>query len=186
MATIEDFFIKEYERVVAENNEMKEKLSKINGSSEYGVVDLGEPVNLVKVETSTQNYFWRNTGLSKDQLVKMLNLPNEPFIERMKKVKRTDYDWSSDYALKIEKSRYRYSIEIKDLDGVGRYALDNTHYEKLIPLDFSELDTGDWFEASYLPEIEKIAVSELREAISKRIEDIEKEEAEAGEQDSNE
>lgn len=178
MATIEDFFIKEYERVVAENNELKKDFNRLNAHKGYGVTDLGEPVNLVKVETSTQNYFWKNTGLSKDQLEKILSLPNESFIERMKEVKRTDYDWSSDYALKIEESRYRYSIEIKDLDGVGRYALDNTHYEKLIPLDFSELDTGDWFEASYLPEIEKIAAQELRGAIRYRIEEIKREESE--------
>ena len=103
----------------------------------------------------------------------------------MKKVKRTDYDWSTDYALKIEESRYRYSIEIKDLDGVKRYALDNTQYEKLIPLDFSELDTGDWFEASHLPEIEKIAVLDLRGAIRDRIEEISREEAKADDHDAN-
>ena len=85
----------------------------------------------------------------------------------------------------MERNCTCYSIEIKDLDGVGRYALDNTHYEKLIPLDFGELDTGDWFEASYLPEIEKIAVSELRGAIRDRIEEIEQEEAEVGEKDDN-
>lgn len=185
MPTIEDFFIKEYERIVAENNELKSMLNKLTAHKEFGVEDLGEPVNLVKVETSTQNYFWKNTGLSKDQLEKMLSLPNESFIERMKKVKRTDYEWSSDCALKIEKSRYRYSIEIKDLDGVSRYALDNTHYEKLIPLKFDEPDTGDWFEASYLPEIEKIATSELREAIRDRIEEISREEAKADDHDAN-
>lgn len=185
MPTIEDFFIKEYERVVAENNELKIVLNRLNAHKEFGVEDLGEPVNLVKVETSTQNYFWKNTGLSKDQLEKILSLPNEFFIERMKKVKRTDYDWSTDYALKIEESRYRYSIEIKDLDGVKRYALDNTQYEKLIPLDFSELDTGDWFEASHLPEIEKIAVLDLRGAIRDRIEEISREEAKADDHDAN-
>lgn len=95
VATIEDFFIKEYERVVAENNELKKDFNRLNAHKEYGVTELGEPVNLVKVETSTQNYFWKNTGLSKDQLEKILSLPNESFIERMKEVKRTDYDWSN-------------------------------------------------------------------------------------------
>lgn len=57
MPTIEDFFIKEYERVVEENNELKIVLNRLNAHKEFGVEDLGEPVNLVKVETSTQNYF---------------------------------------------------------------------------------------------------------------------------------
>lgn len=177
MTTIEEFFINEYERVVEENKELKSELDKIKSNREFGITDLGEPVNLVNVKTSTQDYFWDNTGLSKDQLEEILSLPNESFIKRMEQVRRTDYDWS-DYALKIEKSRYRYSIEIRDLDGVGRYALDNRHFEKLIPLDFSELDTGDWFEACYLSDIEKIAVQELREAIEKRIEEIERKESE--------
>lgn len=155
MTTIEEFFINEYERVVEENKELKSELDKIKSNREFGITDLGEPVNLVKVKTSTQDYFWDNTGLSKDQLEEILSLPNESFIERMKQVRRTDYDWSSDYALCIGKERYRYSIEVKDLDGAKQYAFDDTQYEKLVSLQFDELDTGDWYEEKYLPEIKK-------------------------------
>lgn len=155
MTTIEEFFINEYERVVEENKELKSELDKIKSNREFGITDLGEPVNLVEVKTSTQDYFWNNTGLSKNQLEKLLNLPNESFIEQMKQVRRTDYDWSSDYALCIRKERYRYSIEVKDLDGEKQYAFDDTQYEKLVSLQFDELDTGDWYEEKYLPEIKK-------------------------------
>lgn len=181
MATIEDFFIKEYERVIAENKKLKSELDKIKSNREFGITDLGEPVNLVKVEVSTQSYFWDNTGFSKDQLEEILSLPNESFIERMKRIKREDYDY--DHAFYVEKERYRYSIKVKDLDGVKQYAFDNTKYQNLVSLQFDELDTGDWFEACYLSDIEKIAVQELREAIERRIEKIEK--AKAGEQDAN-
>ena len=51
MPTIEDFFIKEYERVVAENNELKKQLSSLENSGErLGVFDLHQSKELVCVD----------------------------------------------------------------------------------------------------------------------------------------
>ena len=50
----------------------------------------------------------------------------------------------------------------------------------------SDPELGDWVEARYLDQILNTAASELREAISERIEEIGQEEAKAGENDANE
>ena len=184
MATIEDFFIKEYERVVAENNDLKKRISEFENSGKtLGVFDLHQPKELVRVDIEGGNYFWQKTGLSKKQLNELLNLGKDDFVEKCKKIKMKE-TYFSDAALKIEEKRYRYSISVRDIDGEHEYAFDNTKSPDLVDLA-SAPELGDWVEARYLDQILSIAASELREAISKRIEDIEQEEAKAGEQDAN-
>lgn len=185
MPTIEDFFIKEYERVVAENNELKKQLNDLESDGgKLGVFDLHQPKELVRVDVEGGSYFWQKTGLSKKQLNELLNLGKDDFVEKCKKIKMKE-TYFSDAALKIEEKRYRYSISVRDIDGEHEYAFDNTKSPDLVDLA-SAPELGDWVEARYLDQILSIAASELREAISKRIEDIEKEEAEAGEKDANE
>lgn len=184
MPTIEDFFIKEYERVVAENNELKKQLSDLESSGEtFGVFDLHQPKELVCVDIESSSYFWQKTGLSKKQLNELLSLGKDDLVEKCKKIKRKE-TYFSDAALKIEEKRYRYSISVRDMDGKHEYAFDDTNSPDLVDLA-SAPELSDWVEARYLDQVLNIAASELREAIAKRIEDIEQEEAEAGDQDAN-
>ena len=71
------------------------------------------------------------------------------------------------------------------MDGTHEYAFDNTKSPVLVDLR-SEPDLSVWIEARYLDQVLSIAAQQLRDGIAERIEDIEKEEAEAGEQDANE
>ena len=185
MPTIEDFFIKEYERVVAENNELKKQLSSLENSGErLGVFDLHQSKELVCVDIESSSYFWKETKLNKDQLKKLINLSKDDFIKKCQAIKKKE-SYSNDRALKIEEKRYRYSVSVHDMDGTHEYAFDNTKSPYLVNLQ-SDPELGDWIEARYLDQILSIAESELREAIRKRIEDIEQEEAKAGDQDANE
>ena len=185
MPTIEDFFIKEYERVVAENNELKKQLNDLENNGEtFGVFDLHQPKELVRVDIENGAYFWQKTELSKEQLRELINLSKDDFIKKCQKIKREDYSFSYP-ALKINEKRYRYSISVRDMDGVHEYALDNTKSPDLLDLQY-EPDLGVWIEARYLDQVLSIAAQQLREDIAERIEDIEQEEAEAGEQDANE
>lgn len=184
MPTIEDFFIKEYERVVAENNELKKQLSDLESSGEtFGVFDLHQPKELVRVDVEGSSYFWKETGLSKKQLNELLSLGKDDLVEKCKKIKRKE-TYFSGAALKIEEKRYRYSISVRDMDGKHEYAFDDTNSPDLVDLA-SAPELSDWVEARYLDQILSIAASELREAISDRIEEIEQEEAKAGDQDAN-
>ena len=184
MPTIEDFFIKEYERVVAENNELKKKLSDLENNGEtFGVFDLHQPKELFCVDVEYGTYFWQKTGLNKEQLKELLNLGKDDFIEKCKTIKRKETYYSS-HALEVKEARYRYSISVRDMDGTHEYAFDNTKSPDLVDLA-SAPELGEWVEARYLDQILNTAASELREAIAKRIEDIEQEEAKAGEKDAN-
>lgn len=184
MPTIEDFFIKEYERVVAENNEIKKQLTDLEGSGEtLGVFDLHQPKELVCVDVETGSYFWKETKLNKDQLKKLINLSKDDFIKKCQAIKRKE-SYFNERALKIEERRYRYSISVRDMDGTHEYAFDNTKSPYLVNLQ-SDPELGAWVEARYLDQILNIAASELREAIAKRIEDIEQEEAKADDHDAN-
>ena len=185
MTTIEDFFIKEYERVVAENNDLKKRISEFENSGEtFGVFDLHQPKDLVCVDIESSNYFWKETKLNKDQLKKLINLSKDDFIKKCQAIKRQE-SYFNDRALKIEEKRYRYSVSVRDMDGTHEYAFDNTKSPYLVNLQ-SDPELGDWVEARYLDQILNTAASDLREAISKRIEEIEQEEAKAGENDANE
>lgn len=185
MPTIEDFFIKEYERVVSKNNELKKSISSFENSGEtFGVFDLHQPKELVRVDIEDSMYFWQKTNLSKEQLIELINLSKDDFIKKCQKIKRKD-SYFSDPALKINEERYRYSISVRDMDGTHEYAFDNTKSPHLINLR-SEPGLSVWVEARYLDQVLSLAAQQLREEISARIEDIEKEEAEAGEQDANE
>lgn len=179
MPTIEDFFIKEYERVVAENNELKAAQRKIDVESPYGITDLHEPVEMVLISIEDSTYFWEKTKLTQKQLNSLLELSDDEFFEKMKEVKRPD--WTSGRALKVSQERYRYSILISDLDGSHRYAIDNTKPVQLIPLDIrldeNSRDYGAYYELRHYEQLKKQAISDLREAIRNRIEAIEKEEA---------
>lgn len=185
MPTIEDFFIKEYERVVAENNDLKKRISEFESDGgKFGVFDLHQPKELVRVDVEGGSYFWQKTGLSKKQLNELLNLGKVDFVEKCKKIKMKE-TYFSDAALKIEEKRYRYSISVRDIDGEHEYAFDNTKSPDLISLS-RKPELGDWVEAQHLDQLLSIAASELREGIGNRIEEIEQEEAKAGEQDANE
>lgn len=184
MPTIEDFFIKEYERVVAENNKLKNQLSKFENSDKtFGVFDLNQQKELVRVDVEGSSYFWKETGLSKKQLSELLSLGKDDLVEKCKKIKRKE-TYFSGAALKINEERYRYSISVCDMDGTHEYAFDNTKSPHLIDLR-SEPDLSVWVEACYLDQVLSLAVQQLREAISERIEEIEQEEAKAGDQDAN-
>lgn len=185
MPTIEDFFIKEYERVVAENNELKKQLNDLESSGgTFGVFDLHQPKELVRVDIEDSMYFWQKTNLSKEQLRELISSSKDSFIKKCQKIKRKE-SYFSDTALKINEERYRYSISVRDMDGTHEYAFDNTKRPVLVDLR-SEPDLSVWIEARYLDQVLSIAAQQLRDGIAERIEDIEKEEAEAGEQDANE
>lgn len=185
MPTIEDFFIKEYERVVAENNELKKQLSSLENSGEtFGVFDLHQPKELVRVDIESSTSFWRETRLNKEQLIELSNLSKDDFIRKCKTIKEKGLYYSST-ALEVEEKRYRYSISVCDMEGTHEYAFDNTKSPDLVYLQ-SEPGLSDWVEACYLDQVLNIAAQQLREDIAKRIEDIEQEEAKAGEQDANE
>jgi hypothetical protein len=185
MPTIEDFFIKEYERVVAENNELKKQLNDLESDGgKFGVFDLHQPKELVYVDIEDCAYFWLNTELSKEQLRELINLGKDDFIKKCKEIKDGNSYYSL-HALSVEEARYRYSISVRDMDGTHEYAFDDTKNPKLVNLSVAP-GLSDWVEKRYLDQVLSIAASELRESIANRIEDIEQEEAEAGEQDANE
>ena len=185
MTTIEDFFIKEYERVVAENNDLKKRISEFENSGEtFGVFDLHQPKEFVRVDAESGTYFWKETGLSKEQLIDLANLSKDEFIKKCKEIKDGNSYYSSP-ALSVKNERYRYSISVRDMDGVHEFAFDNTKSPDLISLSIKP-ELGDWVEAQHLDQLLSIAASELREGIGNRIEEIEQEEAKAGENDANE
>lgn len=184
MPTIEDFFIKEYERVVAENNELKKRIGEIEGNNEtFGVFDLHQSKELVCVDVEAITYFWEKTGLSKEQLIDLANLSKDDFIKKCKKIKDGDSYYSSP-ALSVEEARYRYSISVRDMDGVHEFAFDNTKNPDLISLS-RKPELENWVEAQHLDQLLSIAASELREAISERIEQLEQLEAKENESDAN-
>ena len=185
MPTIEDFFIKEYERVVAENIELKKQLNDLESNGEkFGVFDLHQSKELVRVDVESSSCFWKETKLNKEQLIELSNLSKDDFIKKCQAIKRKE-SYFNDRALKIEEKRYRYSVSVRDMDGTHEYAFDNTKSPYLVNLQ-SDPELGDLVEARYLDQMLNIAASELREAIAKRIEGIEQEEAKAGENDANE
>lgn len=185
MTTIEDFFIKEYERVVAENNELKKQLNDLESDGgKFGVFDLHQPKELVRVDAESGTYFWKNTGLSKEQLIDLAKLSKDDFIKKCKEIKDGNSYYSSS-ALSVEEARYRYSISVRDMDGVHEFAFDNTKSPDLISLS-RKPELENWVEAQHLDQLLSIAASELREAISERIEQLEHLEAKENESDASE
>ena len=177
MATIEDFFIKEYEKLVEENKQLKEELDKYNTTgADFGIYDLQEPVELIEVSIHSGYSFWKDTGLNKQELKDLLNLDDEEFIKKCKTIRDEKSSWYKSYALKEEETRYRYTIEIRDMDGVHRYAVDDTKGTDLINLNNKQV--GVWCDKCFKDLIYKEAITRLKDAITDTITYIERNESE--------
>ena len=157
------------EKLLNERDELKRTCSKLrlqNKSLENDILKLQHKEYLKELEKETKGEDQEGCFFCKD---------GEP-VECHNK--------NSLHALSVEEARYRYSISVRDMDGVHEFAFDNTKSPDLISLS-RKPELGNWVEAQHLDQLLSIAASELREAIGERIEQLEQLEAKENESDAN-
>lgn len=188
--TLEGFFLADYQRMRQENDELRQQIAELSreDSSRYGVFDLGEPVDMVKVEVKSCYYFTGDYGLkdyTAEQVDSIRAKTNEELMNWAETFKIGD--WSGT-AIQVTEKRYRFSVRVTDMDGSKRYAFDPRHSCAVVSLDDQETEMVDnldnWMPADMLDDLKKAALSEVRDHLYKAYE--KKRKAEESQEDNAE
>ena len=182
--TLEGFFLQDYQRLQAENMDLRYQVEKSSREQTYGIFDLGEPAEMVKVSVASSYYFTGDYGLKKYTsagIEKILAKSNADLLNWSKSFKLGT--WGGPLPIEIQEKRYRYTVEIKDMDGVTRYAIDPRHSDAIVDIDYREPNMVDnlgfWMPAEIKKELEAVALEEVRSNLENaRNEKLEEESAE--------
>ena len=171
--TLEGFFLADYQRMRQENDELRKKIEdhEREGKSRYGVFDLGDGINMVKVEVKSSYYFAGDYGLkdyTAEQVNEIRDKTSDELLEWAETFKISD--WSG-RPIEITEKHYRYSVRIVDMDGSKRYAFDPRHGNPVVSLDDREPlmvdNLGRWMPSDMLDNLKKAAIAEVRENLLK-------------------
>lgn len=185
--TIESFFLADYAKVKARNeeleNEIREAKAKYDSElPETGFVDLRTPINLVRVEAERGSYslFDSNNAPMKDftteQLQCLIDLDDETLLEKTRNMS-TGY---SGHVIDIQEKKFPFTVEFKSYKGNKVYAYDPDSYDTdLIRFLDSEASIGDWVVSDFKQECISDALEKVRETLQERIEKLEAEKPKA-------
>lgn len=167
---IEDFFIKEYTDLKEENQRLKDELaSKQPAGSMYGVTDLGQGIEMVMVKVEGSYTFTSGNydivKMGSEKLREIEGYSDDKLIQWAEGFKYGSYYGN---VLEIEKKKYRYTVEITDMDGTELYALDPRHGRPIVELGGDDA-LNEWVESSHLEELLAMAADIIRERIEMAI-----------------
>ena len=173
--TLEGFFLQDYTRLREENEILRKQIAdaKKENSSRYGVFDLCEPVDLVKVSVQSDYVFTGDYGLEKysaDEVQAILDQPAEDF----KRWATTFNLYYNNRPIEIERKRYAFSVRVVDMDGERVFAFDPRKSERLVEFGRYEDDMADNLD-SFMPadmedKLVSAAIQEARDYLGKAIE----------------
>lgn len=173
--TLEGIFLQDYARLREENESLRQQIAEAKkaNSGRYGVFDLGEPVDMVKVSVQSPYVFSGGYGmenLSADEVEAIRDSPADDF----KKWATTFNIYYGDNPVKIERKRYAFSVRVVDMDGERCFAFDPRKNESLVLLgeceDFMADNLDAFMPADMEDELVNAALQEVRELLEKTVE----------------
>lgn len=189
--TIEQFFLDEYKKTRAENDELKAKVADlekkidqiVSGNPDGGFNDLGHSVNLVKVTFNGSSYsIFREDSdgknrwamLSVDELKALLDMSDDDLLEYAKDNPYRTYYSSNEYIISIESRKFPFTVSFHTYKGTDTFAYDPDYGStSLIEYVGDKGTLNEWALNDLLDEGIELAVEKLREIIVERIGDLE-------------
>ena len=166
--TLESFFLADYQRMRQENDELRQEIAeqRRESSKQYGVFDLNGPVEMVIVKTAPYYYYTGDYALKDYTADEIEDIHDKTSDELLKWAKSFDFGPYMSRPIEITEQRYRFSIEVADMDGVKRYAFDPRYCDPLVPIDDSEPNMvdnlGRWMPSGMLDDLTAAACGLVR------------------------
>ena len=183
-STLEQYFIEDYKRLKAENDELKSKLATYEanaGSHEYGITDLHQRFKAVKgsVTSSYQIkvYGLKNGKLKLETAKKWIDMGDAELFESVEG-KYIDYSKCIDY----EEHEFQYTLAVKESRAEWVARTDGTKNSSLYEIGESDFDEGIWIDANRADDFKVWLAQEFRENVRDAIADWEKELAKKAEE----
>lgn len=158
--TLEDFFLSDYERLRERVKELETELE-LAKPSRYGIADLGRAQDMVKVSVAS-TYCIKDVVKTAAEAHEKLAMTNEGLLEWAKRCGR-----SYERCISVERKTLPFTVRVTDLTSTADYATDGCScYERIGFMEEEMVDNlGAWCLPEFEPELERAAVSELRERI---------------------
>ena len=167
---IEEFFLKEYEILRERVKELESELER-QKPSRYGIVDLGESQELVKVSTSS-SYSLYDKETKAVYIEKVMQKDDDELLAWAKNYKLSYYD----HPIEIEHKTFPFTVQTTTFTSVKKYATDGC--STYVQIDYMEENMVDNLGEWCLPEFEEAlvnaAIGELREQLAKTYRILEK------------
>ena len=173
MATLEDFFLADYERLREKVAELEEQVRQLQ-PHEYGIVDLGRRSNVIRVGVRSSGYLYEDDTTA-EELEEALKKSDAGLLEWGKQ-RKVSY---GSKAISIEKRTLPFTVQVMDMEGEHTYATDgcSEYVDLSAPEDIEEL-LGSWCDASLEELLLKAAVRDLRKELGRAHEAVLKRESE--------
>lgn len=182
--TLEQYFIEDYKRLKAENDELKSKLAVFEanaGNHEYGITDLHQRFNAVKGSVASayhiRVYGFKNGNLKPDTAKQWLELADAELFDAVEG-KYVDYSKLITY----EEHEFQYTLMVKESRTEWVARTDGTKNSVLYRIGGNDFCEGTWIEAEHAEEFKAWLANEFRENVRDAIADWEKEQAKKAEE----
>lgn len=170
MTTIEDFFIREYERMQRRVKELEAEVARLAPGG-YGCFDLHEKREAVNV-TPSASYYYREEYIAPDDLKEAVGMDDARLIEwATRKHRASQGSYRTFYPISVERKVFKYSLRFieTDRDAVlftdGECGLETLDFDGESPED----GLGNWVGAEHFDALLKAALPFVRRNIEDEI-----------------
>lgn len=176
--TLEQYFIEDYKRLKAENDDIKAKLAAFEanaGNHEYGITDLHQRFKAIRGSV-IESYYVRarlKDGKLKPEAVRSwIELDDESLFAKTNG-KSADYTRILDY----EEHEFQYTLMVKESRTEWVAVSDGNKNSKLETIYDGDFSEGDWYDAARSDDFKRFLAQELRCNLREGLADWEKEQA---------
>lgn len=161
--TLEQYFIEDYKRLKAENDDLKAKLAAFEanaGNHEYGITDLHQRSKAVKGSVISDYYVnirLRDGKLKEDTARSWLEMSDA---DLFKKVNDKSVDYST--LLKLEEHEFQYTLFVKESRTEWVSVCDGNRDSKLETVDEGDFCEDTWFSIDRADEFKAWLLGEFR------------------------
>ena len=172
--TLEQYFIEDYKRLKAENDELKTKLAAFEanaGNHEYGITDLHQRAKAVKGSVISSYYVDSriNGGYIKEEDARAwLEMGDDELFERVNG-RSANYTKLLDY----EEHEFQYTLFVKESRTEWTAVSDGKNGSNLIEVEDGEFYEGEWIPYERKDEFKAWLVECFRESIREGLEKYE-------------
>lgn len=182
--TLEGFFLADYERLRAENAELRDEVEKLRPSG-YGLFDLGHPTECAKLDVmSFTSYDVKYDGITSDNLRDALEMDDESlwkWAHKMHPHRKTS--WYTPFSAISECHRtFQYTIRVVETRSSTTFVTDaSMSNDDCTMFNIKEYDgqecVGIWQDAKRFERMKKAALDMLRETLRQAIPRVEQQES---------
>lgn len=184
--TIESFFLADYQRVKARNEELQREIEEVRRKYDEdnpngGFRDLHATIEMVSVSTEFSDYSLFKASeapllaKTRDELSAIVALDDQALAEWASKT-RVRYGGK---IVSVDRKVFPFTVEFSSYRGERRYAYDPDGSSRELIEIRDEADTGSWVPSEFEGESVSMALSDLRDVLRGRIEALD---AESGEE----